>query len=60
MQLKSAEQSEHDAIHDRVFAAMETGNTYQARVLYEEYNDVHPALADAIHTDVLREYGVSL
>lgn len=60
MQLKSAQQSEHDKIADRITAAMETGNHGQARTLLRELKDIEPAVAERLRLDVLAEYGMSL
>jgi len=54
------EQSEDNAMRDRITACMETGNQGQARILLNELRSVNKVLADTIHTDVLHEYGMAL
>lgn len=60
MQFVTKEQSEQNAIRDRITASMETGNHGQARTLLTELADTHPELADSIRLDVVSEYGISL
>jgi len=52
--------NEHDALKDRIYAAMETGNQGQARTLLREYKDINASAAERIRMDVLAEYGQSL
>lgn len=58
--MKSTKRTEHDEIHDRVYAAMETGNAGQARTILAEYRDLHPQSAERLRADVLADYGVAL
>lgn len=58
--MKSTKRTEHDEIRDRVYAAMETGNTGQARTLLREYKELHKQSAERLHADVLADYGVVL
>ncbi len=60
MMLKSAKQTEQEQLHDRIFAAMETGNHGQARTLLTEYREFFPESAEAIRADVIAEYGVAI
>lgn len=58
--LKSTKQSERDALLDRIYAAMETGNVNQARTLLTEYRDVNAEDAEAIRTSVIADYGIAI
>lgn len=60
MQIKSATQSPENQLKDRVYAAMETGNHNQARILLKEIKAAHPAVFDSIRMEVIAEYGISL
>ena len=60
MQLKRTEQTAAEKMQDRVYAAMETGNTGQVRTLMAELRDVDPVAYIRIRTGVIRTYGVSL
>lgn len=60
MQIKKAQQSEQDQLADRVYAAMETGNTGQARTLLNEYREFYPEHSEALRTDVIAAYGIAL
>lgn len=60
MQLVSRFQSAADQLSDKVFAAMETGNTGQARMILNEIKDVDAAVGARVSTEVLTTYGVKL
>ena len=60
LNFKQASQSEANEMRDRVYAAMETGNSGQARTLMGELQARDSVLADSIRMDVLHEYGISL
>ena len=60
MQLKRTEQTDAEKMQYRIYAAMETGNTGQARTLMAELRDVDPVVYTLIRTGVIRTYGVSL
>jgi len=60
MQLKSTARTEHDEVKDRVYAAMETGNSGQARTILDEYAYLHVDNAAALRSSVLSEYGIAL
>ena len=60
MQLKRTEQTDAEKMHDRIYAAMETGNTGQARTLMAELRDVDTVAYTLNRTGVIRTYGVSL
>lgn len=49
--------TEHFAVAEQVYAAMETGNYEQARTLIEEYSDAHPEEARALRLALVRDYG---
>ena len=59
MQLKRTEQTDAEKVQDRIYAAMETGNTWQARTLMAELRDVDPVAYKLTLTGVIRTYGVS-
>lgn len=52
--------SEHDIISDKVYAAMETGNSGQARTVLADYQESFPAETQSIRSDVQRDYGIRL
>ena len=52
--------SERNAIRDKVYAAMETGNHSQARTIITELKDVQLEFANTLWVEVLADYGVSL
>ena len=58
--MKSSTQNEHEKLQDRVYAAMETGNTDQARTLVREYAEEHPTNAEYLRLAIVQEYGVIL
>lgn len=58
--MKSSKRTGHDEVHDRVYAAMETGNAGQARTILTEYKELHKQNAERLRADVLAEYGVAL
>lgn len=60
MQLKRTEQTDAEKMQDRIYAAMETGNTGQACTLMAELRDTDPVTYTMIRTGVVRTYGVSL
>ena len=60
MQLKRTEQTAAEKVQDRIYAAMETGNTGQARTLITELRDIDIVAYTLIRTGVIRTYGVSL
>lgn len=60
MELKATEQSQENFFADKVFAAMETGNTGRARCMMIELREVNPELYSTLRASVIKEYGVSL
>ena len=60
MELKVTEQSPEDFFADKVYAAMETGNTGRARCMMIELRETHPELYATLRAGVIKEYGVSL
>jgi hypothetical protein len=55
---KQKKQNKHNALADRVYAAIETGNLGQARTLLEEYKAEYPNKAKKLQAVLVREYGV--
>lgn len=53
-------QTEQDRIADRIYAAMETGNHAQARTLLQEWAETDDLAASRVHSNVVKEYGISL
>lgn len=53
-------QNEHNAVADKVYAAMETGNHSQARTVLTEYRALYPVEAEALRSNVIAAYGVAL
>lgn len=60
MQLARKVRSEHDVFADKVFAALETGNTAQARTLMQEYREHHTDEANRLQAAITKGYGVRL
>ncbi len=60
MQIKSDNTAVHRDIKAKVFAAMETGNTGNAKTALREYHEVFPTEADALRLDVISAYGIAL
>lgn len=54
------QQTDKDRISDMVYAAMETGNQGQARLVLAEHRETFPEEVAAIRRDVQRDYGVRL
>lgn len=59
MQFK-VKRSEHHEFADKVYAAMETGNTNTARTLMKVYKDEYPEKAAKLAQAIIKDYGVSL
>jgi hypothetical protein len=60
MQIKQSTQSPEDALKDRVYAAMETGNHKQARTLMREIAAERPDIYNTLRLEVIAEYGITL
>lgn len=58
--MRSNQQTEQQALEDRITAAMETGNSGQARTLLTEYREHYPEHAEAIRSDIIAGYGIAL
>lgn len=54
------QRSKHSVFADKVYAAMETGNTAQARTLVHEYEAEYPEAAKLLRAKLVKEYGVRL
>lgn len=54
------EKSEAEILSDKVYAAMETGNPAQARLVLREHSEAFPVECTRIRHDVLKDYGVML
>lgn len=54
------ERSDYQALSDKVYAAMETGNHDQARLVLKEHQETFPVEVATIRHLVLREYGIRL
>jgi len=57
---KSKARDEHAVLADKVYAAMETGNTATARTLIREYADRFADKAAALRSAIVKDYGVRL
>lgn len=57
---KQKKQSKHNALADRVYAAIETGNLGRARTLIEEYKDKYPNKATKLQAKIVRDTGIFL
>lgn len=44
-------------LSDKVYAAMETGNPAQARLVLKEHEETYPAIVREIRRSVLIDYG---
>lgn len=60
MQLKKAQQTEAEAMSDRVIAAMETGNHAQARTLLRELKAIDTSAYEKVRADIIGAYGVGM
>lgn len=60
MQFENATTAVHKDVRVRIFAAMETGNFDEARVVLEEYTEVWPEQAAALRNDLIPAYGLAL
>jgi len=60
MQMKMGTQSDRDIIHDKVVAAMETGNHAKAREVLAEHADSFPMVVELVRREVQADYGIRL
>jgi hypothetical protein len=49
-----------ELLSDRVYAAMETGNPQQARLVMKEHEEAFPTEVQNIRHNVLKEYGIRI
>lgn len=52
--------ADYNALSDKVYAAMETGNTGAARQVLAEHADTFTDAVSALRSEVQREYGIRL
>lgn len=52
--------SDLDVLHDKIYAAMETGNTGAARIVVAEHQDSFPSEIAIIISQVQTDYGIRL
>lgn len=60
MQFQDATTAVHKDVRIRIFAAIETGNFDEARMILEEYTEVWPQQAHALRNDLIPAYGLTL
>lgn len=53
-------QSPVDAMADRVYSAVLTGNIEQARTLLTEFKTLHNSTAEVLRHNISTEFGISL
>lgn len=53
-------QSQMDAMADRVYSAVLTGNIEQARTLLTEFKALHNSAAEILRHNISTEFGISL
>lgn len=52
--------SDYQVLSDKVFAAMETGNHAEARLVLKEHEETFDVEVKAIRRSVMQEYGIRL
>lgn len=60
LSMRRSVQTDYEVLSDKIVAAMETGNTGEARRIVAEHLDTFPGEIKRIRAEVLTDYGIRI